>query len=366
MDRNKNIVKISIIGILVNITLAVLKGIIGITGNSISVISDALNNLSDVLSSIITIIATKLSSKRPTEKHPYGYGRIEYFSSVIIAIIISFAGISAFMESFSKILNPDVASHSKLGMLIIAIAVAVKFILGAFVKSKGIKLNSSNLIASGTDAVSDGVLSLGTLIAAFLNLYLGINIEGYLGVVISIIILKAAFDILRDTLNDLIGSRSDVELSSSVKALIQRNSQVMGVYDLILHNYGPNKIIGSVHLEVSDAMTAKEIDSLSRKVQIAVFEELNIILTVGIYAFSNSNKHISLRQYIESLISRYNGISQLHGLYIDENSSLVSFDLMFDFSIKNHDEILSDIKRKLSEVYPQYTFQIIVDNSFSD
>ena len=155
MDRNKKIIKVSIFGIIVNVILAGFKALVGLLANSIAIILDAVNNLSDALSSIITIIGTKLSTKRPNKKHPFGYGRIEHFSSIIIAILVLFAGITSFKESLDKIINPEKAEYSIITLIIIVVAVFVKFFFGRYVKSEGEKLNSGSLVASGTDAISD-------------------------------------------------------------------------------------------------------------------------------------------------------------------------------------------------------------------
>ena len=169
MDRKKKIIKTSIIGILVNIILVIFKTIIGIVTNSIAIILDAINNLTDVLSSIITIIGTKLAGKAPDKKHPYGHGRIEYFTSVIISAIVLYAGITAGKESIEKIINPEKVEYSIISLIIIAIAVIVKLILGKYVKGVGKKVNSQSLVASGQDAFMDAILSFTTLIAGIIN-----------------------------------------------------------------------------------------------------------------------------------------------------------------------------------------------------
>ena len=211
MDRDKKIIKVSIFGIIVNIILVIFKAVIGLIVNSIAIILDAVNNLSDALSSIITIIGTKLSSNRPDKKHPYGYGRIEYFSSVIIAVIVLVAGLTSLKESIEKIIHPEPAAYSVISLVIVIVAVFVKFFFGRYVKKQGEKLNSGSLVASGTDAISDSILSLSTFVAAIISMSFHISLEGYLGVIISLFILKSAYEILKETVNDMIGVRADSE-----------------------------------------------------------------------------------------------------------------------------------------------------------
>ena len=366
MDRDKKIIKVSILGILVNLVLVAFKAIIGIIVNSIAIILDAVNNLSDALSSIITIIGTKLSAKRPDKKHPYGYGRIEYFSSVIIAVIVLLAGLTSLKESVEKIIHPTVADYSIISLVIIIVAVFVKFFFGRYVKKQGESLNSGSLIASGTDAVSDSVLSLSTFIAAIISIVWKISLEGYLGVIISIIILKSAIEILKDTINDMIGIRADSEITKKLKEKILSYKEVLGVYDVTLHNYGPNKIIATAHIQLEDNTTAKEIHRISRRILIDVYQEHGIILTLGIYASNNDGEYGEIQSYIKDIVSEYENIIQIHGFYIDEEINNISFDLIFNFDELAPDEVVKEISEKIKSKYPKYNYSIIIDTDFSD
>ena len=333
MERLKKIVKISVDGIIVNILLVIFKLIIGFITNSIAITLDAINNLSDALSSIITILGAKFATKKPDKKHPYGYGRVEYFSSIIIALLILFAGITAFRESLLKIIHPEKAIYSIVSLIVIFVAVLVKYSFGNYVKRQGEKLNSKSLIAIGADAISDSFLSFSTFIAAIISLLFNISLEGYLGIIISIFILKSSIDILIDTINDLIGTRADPELIKKLKKRILLYDEVQGVYDLTLHNYGPNKIIATAHIQVDDNMKAKEIHGL---------------------------------QYINSIIKKYKSIIQIHGFYVDEDENDITFDLIFNFEESNEEEIVEKIKKELKEKYSKYNFYIVIDTDFSD
>ena len=260
MDRNKIIIKTSVQGIIVNIVLVAFKAAIGLIVNSIAIVLDAVNNLSDAISSIITIIGTKLAGKAPDKKHPYGHGRIEYFASFIIAVIVMIAGVTSGKESIEKIINPTKADYTTVSLIIVAVAVVVKFFFGRYVKRVGEKINSQSLIASGTDAFMDSILSLSTLVAAVISIIWGISLEGYLGFIISVIIVKSSFEIMKETLNSIIGTRADADLTRKLREKINEVPEVQGVYDMTLHNYGPSEIIGSVHIQVDDDMTAKEIN----------------------------------------------------------------------------------------------------------
>lgn len=363
MTRQQKIVKTSIIGIIVNLILVAFKAVVGILTNSIAITLDAVNNLTDALSSIITIIGVKLANRAPDKSHPYGYGRIEYFSSVIIAAIVLWAGITALMESWPKIFNPDVTNYTTVSLIIIAVAVIVKILLGQYVKRVGENINSQALVASGSDALFDAILSLSTLIAAIISIFYHISLEGILGVIISIVIIKASIDMLRETLDSMIGTRVDSELSRKIKESICEFPQVYGAYDLILHNYGPERLQGSVQIEVDDYLTALEIHTLTRQIAIKILEEFSIILSVGIYA--RNNKYDYIRNYIYEIASRYEEIIEIHGFIVNEEYKLITFDIIVDFDadrtkIKN--KILEEVKQK----YPEFEYYIVDDYDVSD
>lgn len=367
MERSKKIVQISIIGIVVNLVLVAFKAAVGVMTGSIAIIMDAVNNLSDALSSVITIVGTKLAGKNPDKKHPYGYGQIEHVSSVTIAVIVLIAGLTSFKESFEKILHPEAANYTSASMVIIAVAVLVKFLLGRYVKREGKKYNSESLVASGTDAVFDSVISLSTLVAAAVSILWSLSIEGWLGVVIAVIILKAGTEILMDSLSGIIGARVDSELSVKLKNYICEYPNVMGAYDLVLHRYGPERIIGSVHVELPDAMNAREIHSLTRSITEDVYYNYGIILTIGIYASNTTGEiYAEMKNRLIQLISGYPEIIQMHGFYVDAEKMRVSFDLIIDFSSERKTVIQDNLIHQMKQQYPEYDFVTILDSDFSD
>ena len=189
-NRESIIIRTSIIGIAANIFLAAFKAFVGFISNSIAIVLDAVNNLSDALSSIITIVGTKLAGRPADKKHPFGHGRVEYLTALVIAVIILYAGITACIESVKKIINPVTPDYNTVSLLIISVAVVVKILLGLFVKARGKKVNSDSLIASGQDALMDSIISASTILAAVVFLVLHLSLEAYLGVLISFAIIK--------------------------------------------------------------------------------------------------------------------------------------------------------------------------------
>ena len=365
MDRKKIIIKTSFIGILMNIVLVIFKAIIGFAVNSIAIVLDALNNLTDVLSSVITIIGTKLAGRQPDKEHPYGHGRIEYFTSIIISVIILLAGIFAIKESFMKIITPWETNYSLISMLIILVAVIVKYVYSVYTKKTGKKVNSQSLIASGQDAFMDAVLSFTTLVAAVLNYIFGWKLEGYLGVIIGIVIINSSMEILKDSVNPILGVRADGDLSKKIKDKINSFPDVQGTYDLNLHNYGPSSIVASAHIQVRNNMTAEEIHILTRDIEYEIYGEFGIALTLGIYAANDDGKYGKIKKEINNILEKYPSVLQLHGFYVDKKNN-VYFDLIIDFDEENREQIKSEIIHEIKEKYPEYNYNIILDSDITD
>lgn len=367
MERNKVIIKTSILGIVTNIILVVFKATVGLIVNSIAIVLDAVNNLSDAISSIITIIGTKLAGRKPDKEHPYGHGRIEYFASLIIAIIVFAAGATSGKESIEKIIHPVKADYTVASLIIIIVAIIIKFFLGRHVKKVGEKIDSQSLIASGTDAFMDAILSFSTLVAAVISLIWGISLEGYLGFIISVIIVKSSFDIIKETLNSIIGARADSELTQKLREKVNGFEEVQGVYDITLHNYGPSQIMGSLHIQVDDNMTAKEIHKLTRKIQMQIYEELGTVVTIGIYASNSSDEfYVGIKNELTKIIQKYKEIIQMHGFYVDEESKTISFDLIIDFKAESKEKTRDEVIKEIKEKYPEYNYFVILDTDISD
>ena len=361
-NRNKVIVKTSVVGIVTNILLATVKAIIGLMANSIAVVLDAVNNMSDALSSIITIVGNKLSQKLPNEKHPLGYGRIEYLTAMTVASIVLYAGITSGVESIKKIINPESADYSTTSLVIIAIAVVVKFVLGRYVKAQGERVQSGSLIASGADALFDAIISLSVLAAALIFIFTGLSLEAYIGVLISIFIIKAGFGMLMDTVSDLLGKRADKDLSKRIKEILRSEEGVRGAYDLIINDYGPERKLGSVHLELPDTMTVAEFDKLTRKLETKVYCETGVLLAgIGVYSYNTQNNEaVKIRNEILNKVTSHEFVIQMHGFYVDTTAKEIRFDVVMRFGI-NAQEALQTIQGEIQEMFPDYRIQISPD-----
>lgn len=367
MNREKKIVQTSIVGIIGNIVLVAAKAVIGFLAGSVSVILDAVNNLSDVLSSVVTIIGTKLANRKPDRKHPFGHGRIEYLTSLVVAVIILVAGGSAIYESINALIKNELPNYTDISLIVISLGILVKVALGLYFRKVAKDVNSDALKGSGIDALFDSLLSTATLIGALVARYTGVAIEGYLGILIGLFIIKSGISVLLEAASNLVGTRSSKELSQGIKQVVTSFKEVKGAYDLILNSYGPNRSIGSIHVEVDDNLTAREIHPLSRKIAQEVYLKYGVILTVGVYASNTSNPEIKeIRKQVYSLVKEYQTIRQIHGFYVDEDLKTVSFDIVIDFEEKNVDELVATVTSKLKEKHSSYEFYIVIDNDFTD
>ena len=362
-DRDRVIVRTSLIGILANLALAGGKAAAGLLANSIAVVLDAVNNLSDALSSLITIIATRLAGRTPDKKHPLGYGRIEYLSTMIIAAIVLYAGITALVESIKKIITPETPDYSALTLVIFAVAVAAKLVLGTYFRRIGKRVNSGSLQASGSDAISDAALSLSVLVSAVIFLLTGLNLEAWVGVLIAVFIIRAGIEMLTEALDDLLGKRLDAETTAAIKETLCAEEQVLGAYDLILNNYGPERVICSVHIEVPDTLTAAELDRLERRLAYQVYEKHGVLMTaIGIYAQNTTDDRIAeMRTRLTRMVMSHEGILQVHGFSVNEEDKVIHFDVIVDYDRADRKAIFEHISREAAEMYPDYSLQLVQD-----
>lgn len=366
--REKEIIKVSIIGIIANLFLAAFKAAIGALTNSIAITLDAVNNLSDVLSSIITIIGTRIASRKPDKKHPLGHGRVEYLSAGLIAIIVLYAGITSLVESVKKILNPSEPEYTNIALIIVAVAVVVKLVLGSYVKSKGKKLNSDSLVASGEDARLDAVISASTVVAALIYIFWGVSLESYLAALISLVIIKAGYEMISETLSEIIGERIDKDVIDELKQTIMEFDDVYGVYDVVLHNYGPDTLIGSLHIEVLDTYTAGQLDELERHLMKAAYDKNNIILA-GISVYARNSKNDRAKQDFEKvrhLVMSHKYVLQMHGFYINYEEKIMNFDIILDFDSPDRNEEYMHILSDVQEAFPDFAIGITLDLDVSD
>lgn len=367
-SREKIIVRTSIIGIIANVFLAGFKAVIGLMTNSLAIVLDAVNNISDAGSSLITIIGTKLAGKEPDKKHPFGYGRIEYLSAMIISVIVLYAGFSSFIESVRQIIHPETPDYSTVSLIIIAVAVVVKILLGRYVKGVGEQVGSDSLINSGTDATLDSIISASTLVAAVIFLIFHLSLEAWLSALISVVIIRSGIEMLRDTISQILGEKNDPELARSIRQTVTAFPEVQGAYDLVLNNYGPDAWNGSIHIEVPDTCTADQLDQLIRSIQTAVYRQHQVILTaIGVYSVNTKDQEvIETLQKLRQIVFSHEHVKQLHGFYLVKEQNAMRFDIVVSFDAEDRREVYRDVVSDVQKAFPNYTLQVAMDTDFAE
>ena len=367
-SREKTIVKTSIIGIIANVFLAGFKAVVGLMTNSIAIVLDAVNNISDAGSSLITIVGTKLAGKEPDKKHPFGYGRIEYLSAMIISVIVLYAGITSFVESVKQIIHPETPDYNTVSLIIVGVAVVVKILLGRYVKGVGVKVNSDSLINSGEDATLDSIISASTLVAAGIFLIFHVSLEAWLGAIISLVIIKSGIEMLRDTISQILGERNDVELAKEIHETVLGFPQVQGAYDLVLNNYGPDTWNGSIHVEVPDTCTADQLDQLLREITMKVIQEHHVILTaIGVYSVNTKEPEvIEAKRKVEEIVFAHEHVRQMHGFYLLKDRKTIRFDLVISFDAEDRRAVCNEVVADVQKAFPDYELQVAMDTDFAE
>ncbi len=367
-SREKTIVKTSIVGIVANVFLAGFKAVIGLMTNSIAIVLDAVNNISDAGSSLITIVGTKLAGKEPDKKHPFGYGRIEYLSAMIISVIVLYAGITSFVESVKQIIHPETPDYNAVSLVIVAVAVVVKILLGRYVKGVGVKVNSDSLINSGEDATLDSVISASTLLAAGIFLLFQVSLEAWLGAVISLVIIKSGIEMLRDTISQILGERNDKELAKGIHDTVMSFPDVQGAYDLVLNNYGPDNWNGSIHIEVPDTFSADYLDQLIREITMRVLREHHVILTaIGVYSVNTKDEEtIRTKRQVEEIVFSHEHVRQMHGFYLTKDPNKLRFDIVISFDAKDRRAVYDEVVADVQKAFPDHLLQVAMDTDFAE
>ena len=365
--RNKKIVRVSVLGILANLLLAGFKVFVGIISNSLAIILDAVNNFSDTLSSIITIIGAHFSSKAPDKNHPMGHGRAEYLSTVIIAMIIMYIGITALTESVHKIIVPAEVNYRVETVAVVIVAIIVKILLGLYVRQRGKKLDSGSLVGSGLDALYDAVISTMTLIAIIVFFATGLQVEAYLAAGISLFIIYSGFKLIRNAFSIIIGERASSVITRKIKADIAKIDGVNDAFDLLMHDYGSGTTLASVNIEIDHKLRAGDIDEISRKIQKTIYKKYHVtISSVGIYAINLDNQAVEkLWRQVDEIRDRYEHIINIHGFRVDFEDKEISFDVIVDFVANRHayyqkfcDEVQASILN--------YKINVLLDSDISD
>lgn len=353
-------------GVFANVMLALFKAIVGFISGSIAIVMDSVNNLSDVLSSVVTIIGTKLSERPADRKHPFGHGRIEYFAAIIIAVLVLMAGIMSLFESVKKIIHPTIPVYTKETLLVIVVAIVVKIFMARYIKRKGIELQSDSLIATGTDAMFDVIITIGTLISAGFMLLLNINLDGILGGLIALAIIKAGISMIAAPSSQLLGRGASKELVETIRTEVMKFSGVRGVHDIMMNYYGPETIVGSFHISVPDTATATEIHVLTSHIVERLSTEYGILATVGIYAINTTGEMSVVQKEVTNYLLSTPEVYSTHGFYYFKDDNSITLDIIPNLEYRNDDHLAERFEANLFYTFPQYTFHVNIDRNYTE
>ncbi len=360
-----------IIGILINLLLFGVKVTIGIFSNSIAVIADAFNNLSDVGSSVITIFGFKLASKPADREHPFGHGRIEYISGLIVAFIVMIVGFQFVLSSIERIKNPTPVNFSIIPFLLILVSILFKIWLSSFYRYVGKTIDSSALKASSVDALSDVISSSTVALSLLLSKFFSFPLDGYMGIVVSLIILYAGYNLVKDTLNPLLGMAPDKELVESIQKSVLSYDNICGVHDLMIHNYGPGRIIASIHAEVPCNISIVKIHEIIDKAEKEVSKELDIYLVIHMDPINtNSEDVLNDRNILNEVLEEFPIIKSIHDFRVvgeGEIKNLI-FDAVIDVShhLSKDEEhkLIKDIDNSIKKIHSKYNVIITIDKDY--
>ena len=355
----------SIVGIICNVLLFLIKYAMGTLSHSISIVSDAFNNLSDCAGCLVTLPGYKMASKPADKNHPFGHGRMEYLTSLIIAALIIFVGIELLKNSVEKIINPVEIRFSFAVLISLVFSIAVKLWMAVFNAELGKKINSSVLTATAKDSKSDVIATSATLIALICSLFTALPVDGVMGLLVSVFILKSGYDIVKDTVDELLGKPADPEIINHIKEYVLKNDKIIGIHDLIIHSYGPGNIIGSCHVEVKSNESFTEVHDIVDSIEREIHNNLNILMTIHMDPIEvNDMLTNKCKKLVNNIIHSIDSSLDLHDFRIvsGESHTNLIFDLVVPFECKySNEELKQKIDMQLSKENINYYTVIVFD-----
>ena len=364
-SREGAVITTSVLGIIVNVLLASVKIIVGALTGSIAIMSEGINNATDSASAIITIVGTKLAGKKPTKKHPFGFGRIEYLTSLIISIIILMTGAQLVISSVKLVISPQAISISYVSLAIVAVSAVIKLLLGGYTVKKGREVSSGTLVAMGTDCRNDSVVSGVTIVSALVFLIFHYSIDAWAGIITSLFILKAGFDVLAETLGLILGEPADKELADRIYREVRAVPEVINAADMMLHNYGPDEYSGSVNIEISHEKTIGEVYEIIHELQLRIMHEYGVTMVFGMYAVdSDTEEQKQLRQAIADFVRETEHVVSFHALYLPHDRAQIYCDLIVDYELKDRALLEESFKALMEELYPGYEVLLTIETEY--
>lgn len=369
--RNAYVYLASIVGILCNLILSIIKISVGFISGSVSITADGFNNLSDMASSIITMVGIKLANRPADKEHPFGHGRMEYLSALVVAFMVMLVGVQFVKTSFERILNPVAVSFEIIPFILLLISLLIKLWLSRFNKFMGLKINSTALKAASVDALGDVFTSSCVLISFLAAKFTALPIDGYVGLIVSAAILYAGYSLIKDTISPLLGEAPDEELVKKIKQGVLSYDNIIGVHDLIIHNYGVGKCMASIHAEIPsniDLVTIHEIiDSAEREIS----QKLNIYLVIHMDPMCiHDDKINKVKGEVQEILLKYKTIKSMHDFRITEGKDKIN--IIFDIEVNAYEvntpdkeeELKGKLESDIKKLNPLYNCVITIDKYF--
>ncbi|MCI5629068.1 MAG: cation diffusion facilitator family transporter [Clostridium sp.] len=369
--RNAYVYLASIVGILCNLILSIIKISVGFISGSVSITADGFNNLSDMASSIITMVGIKLANRPADKEHPFGHGRMEYLSALVVAFMVMLVGVQFVKTSFERILNPVAVSFEIIPFILLLISLLIKLWLSRFNKYMGLKINSTALKAASVDALGDVFTSSCVLISFLAAKFTALPIDGYVGLIVSAAILYAGYSLIKDTISPLLGEAPDEELVKKIKQGVLSYDNIIGVHDLIIHNYGVGKCMASIHAEIPsniDLVTIHEIiDSAEREIS----QKFNIYLVIHMDPMCiHDDKINKVKGEVQEILLKYKTIKSMHDFRITEGKDKIN--IIFDIEVNAYEvntpdkeeELKGKLESDIKKLNPLYNCVITIDKYF--
>ncbi|OCA97442.1 cation diffusion facilitator family transporter [Clostridium beijerinckii] len=369
--RNSYGVLGGIIGIVVNIILFIIKLSVGVIVSSIAIMADAFNNLSDAASSLITILGFKLSNKPADREHPFGHGRIEYLSALIVAFMVMLVGLQFIKSSFERIVNPSPVIFELVSFILLIVSIFFKIWLSRFNKFVGEKINSSALKASSADALGDVFTTTCVAISFLASKFTSFPIDGYIGMFVALFIVYAGFNLVKDTINPLLGEAPDPELVESIEKMVLSYDNILGSHDLIVHNYGPGKCMASIHAEIPGNINVVDIHEVIDKAEREISKALKIYLVIHIDPICIIEGEVKeAYDEILSIIEKYDYIESIHDFRVVGEGDIKNliFDVVIEPSKKlsiTDTELINIISEGVKKYHPSYNCVITIDKHYT-
>ena len=364
-ERTGIINRTSILGIVVNALIAGVKIAAGLLASSIAIVSEGVNNAADALTSVLTMVGTRLAGRHPDAKHPFGYGRIEYLTGLVVAVVIIVSGVQMLIESVKLIFRPEELSISYVSLAIVAVSAVVKFFLGLYTIARGRVAKSDALVGVGLECRGDSYISIITIGVAVVFLLTGVSLDAYAGVVMSAIILKAGVEVLLKIVSELIGRPGEKELATKIYQLVRATPGVVGAADMMLHNYGPNAWSGSVNVEIDHAKSVGEVYAMLHELQLGIMHEEHVTMVFGVYAVDDDHVETRrIRRTILEYVKAHEHVKSFHAVYLEPGTNRLYCDLVVDYELADWGALRADFLDYMKAKVPGRDVVLTVETEF--